>query len=297
MAEIESRTTKEIRSESKSNALVDRLSKLHTKVGIYSIVKNSMLSIALYLLFLYLFMQILPKYHNTWADNPMVIFAVPLLAIAALRLAAYLFDKWRKGIAIKFSPDETSKKVIDVLNQALSEMRSCNKIWHIQASHEISNRKYSGGAHESLTRSEIQPAFKGPEFVKFSITPFHLNAGQQDLYFLPDRVLIYDKYGVADVPYGDLQIISGQTRFIESGKVPRDATVVDRTWSRVNKDGGPDRRYKDNKEIPVCLYDELSLRSASGLNEQFQLSKAGAGDKVRTVLASIPSLFTTKEVV
>ena len=31
------------------------------------------------------------------------------------------------------------------------------------------------------------------------------------------------------------------------------------------KNGGPDRRFKDNYEIPVCLYGELKIKSNSGM--------------------------------
>jgi hypothetical protein len=44
----------------------------------------------------------------------------------------------------------------------------------------------------------------------------------------------------------------------------------------VNKTGGPDRRFRDNRELPVVLYEELNLRSTSGLNERLQFSIAGA---------------------
>lgn len=51
--------------------------------------------------------------------------------------------------------------------------------------------------------------------------------------------------------------------------------TVDRTWRYVNKRGGPDRRFKDKRELPVVLYDDLALSSPSGLNELIQLSRVG----------------------
>jgi hypothetical protein len=45
------------------------------------------------------------------------------------------------------------------------------------------------------------------------------------------------------------------------------------TWRFVNRDGGPDRRFKNNQKIPWCRYDELQLRSASGLAAAFMCSK------------------------
>ena len=62
------------------------------------------------------------------------------------------------------------------------------------------------------------------------------------------------------------------TRFIESESVPRDAQVVGQTWKYVNKSGGPDKRFKDNRQLPICLYGELELCSSSGLNTVIMFS-------------------------
>lgn len=59
--------------------------------------------------------------------------------------------------------------------------------------------------------------------------------------------------------------------------VPVDATVVGQTWKYVNKKGTPDKRFKDNKQLPVALYEEVHLTSATGLNEVLQVSRTGAG--------------------
>lgn len=64
------------------------------------------------------------------------------------------------------------------------------------------------------------------------------------------------------------------TRFIEEEAVPKDAEVVGRTWKYVNKSGGPDRRFKNNRELPICLYGEIELRSESGLNTVLMFSNA-----------------------
>ena len=56
------------------------------------------------------------------------------------------------------------------------------------------------------------------------------------------------------------------TRFIEGDGVPSDATVVDQTWRFVNKNGGPDRRFNNNVQLPIVNYGVLRFSSANGLN-------------------------------
>jgi hypothetical protein len=81
--------------------------------------------------------------------------------------------------------------------------------------------------------------------------------------------------------------VSLKTRFIEDSSVPADAKVVDSTWRYVNKSGGPDRRFGNNPQLPIVLYDEVRLASQSGLNEMFQISRAGVALGLKQALESM----------
>jgi len=72
------------------------------------------------------------------------------------------------------------------------------------------------------------------------------------------------KIGVLN--YSDISSSAHTTPFIESETLPKDAQVVGQTWKYVNKSGEPDKRFKNNKKLPICLYGELELTSSSGLN-------------------------------
>jgi uncharacterized tellurite resistance protein B-like protein len=103
-------------------------------------------------------------------------------------------------------------------------------------------------------------------------------------------LLVFVRDGVGAVSYEDLSIVVNDKRFIEDGLVPRDAQVVDQTWQYVNKSGGPDRRFKNNRQIPICLYEELWLNSPSGLNEVVQTSRTGIGEQLNVALQSLADL-------
>ena len=99
-------------------------------------------------------------------------------------------------------------------------------------------------------------------------------AGKETLVFLPDKLFVIQKSSVGALNYSDIETYAHTTRFIEIEKVPGDASVVGNTWEYVNKSGGPDKRFKDNRELPICLYGEIELKSASGLNTIFMFSNA-----------------------
>jgi hypothetical protein len=138
------------------------------------------------------------------------------------------------------------------------------------------NRKYNAGASSVVRRTAARLRAQAPPRVKTNVAVACIPAGRQSLYFFPDRLLVYDSDGVGAVAYGDLEMSSGPTKFIEEEGVPKDAEVVGRTWLYVNKSGGPDRRFSGNRELPVVRYDELDLVSQRGLNEKFQFSSTSA---------------------
>ncbi len=81
---------------------------------------------------------------------------------------------------------------------------------------------------------------------------------------MPDLILYWDRGVFGGVPYDDFLVEQGSTRFIEDGYVPSDAVVVGQTWRFVRRDGGPDRRFNNNRQLPIAQYGTLTLRSSRG---------------------------------
>ena len=65
-------------------------------------------------------------------------------------------------------------------------------------------------------------------------------------------------------------------RYVESESVPSDARIIGQTWQYVNKKGGPDKRFKNNRQLPICAYSQLNLSTSDGLDVRFFSSKEGA---------------------
>ena len=82
--------------------------------------------------------------------------------------------------------------------------------------------------------------------------------------------------GPAVIDYKDISVIFDVVRFVEEDEVPRDAAIVDQTWAKVNKNGTPDRRFKDNYQIPVVAYGQIALMTKTGLNEVYQFSSVSS---------------------
>ncbi len=206
---------------------------------------------------------------------------------------AYQHDVLAKTVVLFYGLEPDMEKAYGMLHASATQLAACARAWHIEAQGRVQDRKYHAGASSLVRR---QPTFirkAAPPYVKTNLETVAVGVGRQVLHFFPDRILVYDANGVGAVPYSRLRIAVGQTRFIEDGPVPPDAKVVDQTWKYVNKKGGPDRRFKDNRQMPICLYDEISLQSDSGLNELIQVSRCevagGFAQSIQVLAGSLPA--------
>jgi hypothetical protein len=100
------------------------------------------------------------------------------------------------------------------------------------------------------------------------------NANGSDLDIFPGFLLMRAKgdrdYALIDLR--ELRLDFSSVQFVESDAVPPDSRVVGHAWARSNKDGSPDRRFKDNFHIPIALYGELRFSTHSGVAEAYQAS-------------------------
>jgi len=271
LEEIESADVYQI-VDSSSRELLDELNRKRAKIRLWPFV--AVVSVAVLGL----------GVSSGWA-----VWLVGVLAVAAAggTYAAHTRDVLQKTVVLFYDFDPDMEAAYAKLHSAASQLANCASAWHIEASGKVHDRKYHAGASDLVRRKSTSIRRAEPPYVKTNIETVAVGVGRQTLHFFPDRVLVYDQNGVGAVGYQELRVEVGATRFIESESVPRDAEVVDRTWKYVNKSGGPDKRFKDNKELPICRYEEVTLSSQSGLNEVLQLSRCGAGSGFAEAISSL----------
>lgn len=208
----------------------------------------------------------------TWALEALA----GLLVVAVF--ATHTRDVMAKTVVLFYAFDEQMEQAYGVLHTAARSIATAAGTWHIEAQGDVYNRKYHAGASSLIKRRRTSITIGPPPGLKTNVETVSVAVGRQVLHFLPDRVLVYEGNEVGAVSYRELHASASVTRFIESESVPHDATVVGHTWRFVNKSGGPDRRFSNNRQIPICNYEEVRLSSRTGLNEVLQISRVGTGD-------------------
>ncbi len=198
--------------------------------------------------------------------NPVFIFF--WLASSALKIYA----KTNGRISLEYVIDADQKEAVDQIMNPMLKVAESEQVWRIMQSSKVVNKKYSGGASTTVNRIPCKVTKTPPFPFKANVPAASFMAGKETLIFLPDKLFIMQKNKVGALSYSDILSSAHTTRFQESGKVPKDTQVIGHTWKYINKSGGPDKRFKDNRQIPICLYGELELKSTSGLNTVIMFS-------------------------
>lgn len=155
--------------------------------------------------------------------------------------------------------------------KALSQSK---KIWDVTGAYSEDTQKTRSAASTVIKKNETKIGLKQLPDIKSKYEAMYFNnLNGADVYIYPNFVIMYEKkgkFGVID--YSELDFRFTRTRFIETGKIPKDSKVIDKTWAKVNKNGSPDKRFKGNYQIPVVAYGDIVMRTDTGMNENWQFS-------------------------
>lgn len=192
------------------------------------------------------------------------LFSIVLIPIGII-LKILISQKWK--IDLTYEMDDINTKKFESLNNFLIELSKNKRLWQIGSSVHVYNTKYNAGAGNNVTRHPISICRKMPWYISKNIDVYCLNLTDEKIYFTPDRMLIFKKFGGIGVrSYNDMVANFSWTNFVETEFVPRDSEIVRYTWTYVNKSGGPDKRFNNNRQIPVCKYGEIQLQTEDGIN-------------------------------
>jgi hypothetical protein len=197
---------------------------------------------------------------------------------------AIFLDRYRRSVKIVYAPHGAAGQIAKALADSFEDLTACKSIWSIRAEGATADWKRNAGATTLNQRKKINVQFDRPNCIRGNSQFPSLKLGADEIYLLPDAALIILKGLIAAVHYEDLQVSNSKTKFIEEEKVPADSPIVGQTWRYVNKEGGPDRRFNFNKQLPICVYGEINFRSEGGLNCKIHCSNPTAPDRLSNVI-------------
>jgi len=220
-----------------------------------------------------------------------------IIIIFSIAVYSFFFkkDAERKTVTVVYEIDKDIKEPFTKLNKGFEDFEKNEKIWRIETQQGTDDWKRNSGASNLVNRKVFQIRQELPPFFDSNVKPYGFKIDDKQYYFFPDRILIYQGKDVGMAVYSELNIDTSITRFIEDQGVPSDSEVVGHNWKYMNKNGGPDRRFNNNYQIPVVLYSEIELRTKSGINLKFQASNKKAGEKLQNSFEDMKKIKVNKK--
>lgn len=183
-------------------------------------------------------------------------FVNPILVIVAIAGAIMYFYKKTSPVEIEYDFEDGASEEYDLTNKLLAGILESDKVWLVDGLLADDDRSTITARKEL----KIKEGLAGD--LSTNVKVYSLVAGDLTLSFLPDALLI-NKNGVNKaIDYKDLQVDLRSENFLEEEKVA-DATLIDKTYLHSNKDGSPDKRYKDNPEVNLVEYGVLGMKNAN----------------------------------
>jgi hypothetical protein len=145
-------------------------------------------------------------------------------------------------------------------------------IWDMTSA--ILNEDNRSSANRNIERKPTKISYQKIPFLNsvYEAMCFQ-NQNGSNIYIYPGFVALFDNkenFGLIEID--ELDLTFDAMNFLETNKIPKDSKIVGETWAKVNKNGTPDRRFKDNYKIPIARYGELTFKSNTGVFEVFLFS-------------------------
>lgn len=190
----------------------------------------------------------------------------------AIHQTKQLIEKSYVNLDIEF--DHEIQRKFEHLYESFKKLTTSHKIWDITSEYFQDRVATRSSASRLVKKQEVRFSLQSIPYIKSNYPGLYFkNANGPDLYLYPTFIVLYTSItNFAIIGIHEMNLYQSYVRFTETGTVPKDSKIIDRTWAKVNKNGTRDKRFKANYQIPVVRYGSIQLKTKTGLNEDYQFS-------------------------
>ncbi|WP_105301409.1 DUF4236 domain-containing protein [Anaerococcus marasmi] len=164
----------------------------------------------------------------------------------------YFYKKNPEQVSLEYDFEDRSKEEYDLSNKLLAGILESDEVFLIN---DLENDLI-------LDRSPLRLVKGLPKGIDTNVEIISLEADDISISFLPDALLLEKNKDLKAIDYKDLRVDLRAEDFKEEGKVAKDARILEKTYKHTNKDGSPDKRYKDNPEVSLVEYGILQIENS-----------------------------------
>ena len=176
-----------------------------------------------------------------------------------------LMKKNAMNIDSKFTNNHL--KYFEELKRAFEKLKNNSKIWDVT---NLETKNELCYLNEVMQIKSIKFSMENIDKIRSKVEALYLeNSNGGEIYIYPTfLVYIEAKNKLHIIDFKDIKV----DIFVEEFKINSQENVFNisnYTWEKVNKDGSPDKRYKNNCQVPIIEAIFIRLTSITGLNELY----------------------------
>lgn len=187
-----------------------------------------------------------------------------LLLVSSLITTSVIYsaDLKRKTTPLSYQfSDKYSEMSFEHKIKSFSKLSLSNSSWRLKSKVAVNDWKRNAGSNSALIRHKAKIGKQKPTLIKTNVEVWGIDAGSIKLYLFPDCFFVFQDGIYNTITYNELQASFQNLEYVEEESLPKDATITGETWKYVRRDGGPDKRFKNNYQIPIVKYGLISFSS------------------------------------
>jgi hypothetical protein len=179
-------------------------------------------------------------------------------------------------IATEITGDREQAEPYYRMRDTFSALSECQRVWNVLAEKAVDRVAERSSSDTAVTRTPVPFSLSSCDLIQWEQKVPHLaNRTGGDMFVYPGFILYRaSKQAFALIDSRDVMLRYVSTQFTENETVPSDSQIIGQTWAKSNKDGSPDRRFRDNCQIPVAHYGTLMFSTNDGLDVRYICSNA-----------------------
>ncbi len=184
-------------------------------------------------------------------------------------LGVATFFVYREDIKRKTTPlfyefaDGYSEKKFQDGIACFSNLAATKISWRLKSKVAVNDWKRNAGSNSALIRQRSKIGHQNPNLLKTNVEVWGVDAGSIKLYLLPDHFFVFQDGVYSAIPYSEIKASLQDLEYVEQESLPSDATVIGKTWKYVRRDGGPDQRFNNNRQLPIVRYGVVVFSSSN----------------------------------
>jgi len=232
------------------------------------------------------------------SQNPLMLVWAIAVGVLGPVIAQFIY-RTISATVLLYDLDENVENAYQELHTAFDELKSCNKAWTVTSQAHLSDpteRRRNSNVSSIVSRSITILSTNSTAPIQTNIEVPAIINGYRSMWFYPDRILIKSKGQYGAISYSDVYVAAYWQNFVEEmTAVPSDATITSKTWRFPRKDGGPDLRFSNNREMAVCRYSEMRFEVQDNTLLLVQFSRDEVGDAFKAAVVGMAQVSKETE--